>query len=117
MYWESLNKLVQRHKIIIDRRKGNAHPKYPEIIYPVDYGYLDKTTAIDGNGIDIFVGSLDSNIIQGIICTVDSLKNDTEIKIMYNCSENEIQSALALLNGKYISAIFMENSSNINYRR
>jgi inorganic pyrophosphatase len=111
MYWDALKRLVQEHKIIIDRPKGSAHPKYPTIIYPIAYGYLENTTTVDGNGIDIFVGSLGSNTIQGIICTVDLLKHDAEIKILYNCTSDEIQSALVLLNGKYMSAMFV--ASNI----
>ncbi len=113
MYWEALGRLVKDHQIVIDRRKGNSHPRYSEMIYPLDYGYLERTTTVDGGGIDIFVGSLCSNIIQGIICTVDSKKNDAEIKIMYNCTECEIRSALEFLNGKCMSAIFVENEQQI----
>ena len=106
-YWESLDRLVHDNDIVIDRKKGSAHPRYPNIIYPLDYGYLANTTTIDGNGIDIFVGSRSDGHIQGIICTVDSLKNDAEIKIMYNCTESEIAIAVEFLNNEYMSALFV----------
>ncbi len=106
-YWESLDRLVHDHDIVIDRKKSSAHPRYPNIIYPLDYGYLSNTTTIDGNGIDIFVGSRSDNKIQGIICTVDRLKNDAEIKIMYNCTESEISIAVKFLNNGYMSALFV----------
>lgn len=40
---------------MIDRPKGSAHPRYPEFIYKVDYGYLKNTSSIDdaGRGIPI----------------------------------------------------------------
>lgn len=107
-YWESLEKLVKDHEIIIDRRKGQPHPKYPDFIYAVDYGYLKGTTAVDGNGIDIFVGSKKRKKVDGIICTVDTLKNDTEIKIMYACTNREIKVALRVLNEKYMRAIYIQ---------
>lgn len=110
MYWDSLKKLIENHKIVIDRPKGTNHPKYSNFIYPIDYGYLEGTTAVDGNEIDIFVGSSSDSKIQGIICTVDLLKNDAEIKIMYKCTEEEIQIALELLNSKYMSGIFVKNT-------
>ena len=86
-YWECLEELVKEHEIIIERFKGKSHPKYPDFIYPVDYGYLKDTTAIDGGGIDIFVGMNKDKKVEGIICTVDTLKNDVEVKIMYGCNE------------------------------
>ncbi len=106
-YWESLDRLVHEHDIVIDRKKGSPHPRYPDIIYPMDYGYLANTTTIDGNGIDIFVGSRSDDRIRGIICTVDSLKNDAEFKIMYNCTESEIAIAVEFLNNEYMSALFV----------
>jgi len=108
-YWDSLDLLVSGHKIVIDRPKGSSHPKYKEAVYPVDYGYLENTSAIDGGGVDIFTGSLKDNKIQGIICTVDSFKNDAEIKIMYNCTKDEIKSALDFLNKGSMSSIFVKN--------
>ncbi len=107
-YWEYLEELVKNHEIIVERFKGKPHPKYPDFIYPVDYGYLKDTTAVDGGGIDIFVGSKKNKKVEGIICTVDLLKNDTEVKIMYGCDEEEINEALRVLNDKYMRAIYFK---------
>lgn len=107
MYWDALHRLVHNHQIIIDRPKGTKHPRYTHIIYPVDYGYLEGTTTVDNGGIDIFVGSLQDDSIKGVVCTVDELKNDAEIKIMYNCSDEEIHRVVEFLNNNYMSAIFL----------
>ena len=87
-FWQSLDKLVAESKIIIDRLKGSPHPKYPSFIYPLDYGYLENTTAMDGGGIDVWKGS-GGDYVDALICTVDLLKKDSEIKILVGCSEEE----------------------------
>lgn len=56
-FWFTLDKLVDTSEIIIDRPKGTAHPKYPDFIYKVDYGYLKNTSSMDGDGIDVWVGT------------------------------------------------------------
>ena len=56
-FWNALDNLVANSEIIIDRPKGTAHPKYPNFIYKVDYGYLKDTSSMDGAGIDVWVGS------------------------------------------------------------
>ncbi len=56
-FWNILDSLVHDSEIIIDRPKGTTHPKYPNFIYKVDYGYLKNTSSMDGAGIDVWVGS------------------------------------------------------------
>lgn len=97
-FWSLLDRLVAGSKIIIDRPAGARHPRYPHMVYPLDYGYLDGTTAGDGSGIDIWVGSLPERSICGILCTADILKKDVEIKILAGCTEAEVKSILDFLN-------------------
>ena len=92
-FWQALDKLVSESKIIIDRPKGSHHPKYPTFVYPVDYGYLENTSSMDDGGIDVWKGSA-GDTIDAIICTVDLLKKDSEIKILIGCSEDEKQLAM-----------------------
>ena len=87
-FWKALDELVKESEIIIDRLKGSVHPKYPDFIYQVDYGYLKNTFSMDGAGIDVWVGSAEKNI-DAIICTVDLMKKDSEIKILIGCTEEE----------------------------
>lgn len=87
-FWLALDKLVAQSNIVIDRPKGSRHPKYSELIYPIDYGYLENTSSMDGGGIDIWKGT-DGNAADAIICIVDLLKKDSEIKILIGCSEEE----------------------------
>ena len=99
LFWQNLQKLVDDSKIIIDRPKGSHHPKFPDApAYPLDYGYVKNTKSMDGEGIDCFVGSLKNKIISGILCTIDMIKRDTEIKILIGCTLNEINIAYDHLN-------------------
>lgn len=89
-FWISIDKLVAESKIVIDRPTGSSHPRYPDFIYPVDYGYLDKTTSPDGGGIDVWCGS-EKTGVNAIMCIVDLYKRDSEIKILIGCNEEEIK--------------------------
>ena len=85
---DALDALVHRSEIVIDRPKGSAHPRYPDFIYKVDYGYLKDTSSMDGGGIDVWVGSGERQI-DAVMCIVDLLKRDSEIKILIGCTEAE----------------------------
>ena len=87
-FWNALDELVCHSQIVIDRPKGSAHPRFPDFIYRVDYGYLKNTTSMDGSGIDIWVGSGEKQI-DAIMCIVDLMKKDSEIKILLGCTEEE----------------------------
>lgn len=87
-FWKVLDELVSNSEIIIDRPKGTTHPKFPNFVYQVDYGYLKDTSSMDGAGIDIWVGSSEKKI-DAIMCIVDLMKKDSEIKILIGCTEEE----------------------------
>ncbi len=88
-FWRTLDELVRQSKIVIDRPKGTVHPEFPDFIYKVDYGYLENTSSMDGAGIDVWVGTKESKSIDAIMCIVDILKKDSEIKIPIGCTEEE----------------------------
>ena len=89
-FWKAVDVLVSSGKIVIDRPKGSAHPRFPNIKYEVDYGYIENTSSIDGGGIDVWLGSLAGKQVNAIICTVDLMKRDSEIKLLIGCTEEEI---------------------------
>ena len=90
-FWNALEQLVGNSEIVIDRPKGTAHPKYPNFIYRVDYGYLKNTTSMDGAGIDVWVGTDIAKKIDAIMCIVDLMKKDSEIKLLIGCTEQEMK--------------------------
>ena len=90
-FWKELNQLAASNAFVIDRPRGSTHPRFTEVIYPLDYGYLENTTTGDGNGIDVWIGSLDKKALTGILCTFDTLKKDAEIKLLVACTKEEIE--------------------------
>ena len=87
-FWQALDELVRTSEIVIDRPKGTAHPRFPDLIYQVDYGYLKDTASMDGAGIDVWVGSGEKRI-DAIMCIIDLMKRDSEIKILIGYTEEE----------------------------
>ena len=87
-FWKALDELVSSSEIVIDRPRGSVHPRFPNFIYKVDYGYLKDTASMDGAGIDVWVGSGDKKV-DAIMCIVDLMKRDSEIKILVGCTEEE----------------------------
>ena len=87
-FWNALDELVNTSEIVIDRPKGSAHPRFPDFIYRVDYGYLKNTASADGAEIDVWVGS-DDKKVDAVMCIVDLMKRDSEIKILIGCTEEE----------------------------
>jgi len=61
------------------------------MIYPFDYGYLENTSAGDGYGIDVWIGTLKQKVLTGILCTFDTFKHDAEIKLLIGCTDEDIQ--------------------------
>jgi inorganic pyrophosphatase len=95
--------------VVIDRPKGSYHPRFPEIIYHVDYGYLENTTSMDGNGIDVWRGTAPSGKVDAIVCTVDLRKKDSEIKILMGCTQEEKQLILEFCNfGEHMKGMLIE---------
>ena len=90
-FWQGMAQLVSGNPIIIDRPKHSNHPRYPEVTYPLDYGYLENTTAGDGDGIDVWMGSLKTKTLTGILCTFDKIKCDAEIKLLIGCTNEDVQ--------------------------
>ncbi len=97
-FWQFLQKLVDSSQIVLDRPKGATHPRFGLSPYPVSYGYLAGTSAMDAGGVDIWVGTLAEKKVVGVLCTVDLLKRDTELKIIYDCSEEEIERIVKFIN-------------------
>lgn len=88
-FWEGIDRLIEESEVVIDRPKGSAHPRFPDFIYKVDYGYLSNTSSMDGGGIDVWLGTSQEQRADAVICIIDLMKRDSEIKILIGCTEAE----------------------------
>ncbi len=107
-FWQYLDSLVAEKPLVIDRPRGSTHPRYPDLVYPLDYGYLGGTRAMDGGGIDVWLGASGERRVNGILCSIDLLKREAEIKILLGCSPAEVETLLSFMNGNSMRAIFIE---------
>ena len=106
-FWHLADALVTTHPIVIDRPGGTQHPRYPAVTYPFDYGYLDGTGAIDGDGVDCWRGSLPDLRVTGAVVTVDVHKADSEVKWLIGCSDAEMEQALETHRTEWQAAILV----------
>jgi inorganic pyrophosphatase len=97
-FWSSLATFVSGSSVVLDRPKGSIHPDVPEMIYPLDYGYLTGLRSGDGDGVDVWIGSLKRRVITGVICTVDTARRDAEVKLLLGCTRAEERRILSVHN-------------------
>ena len=67
---------------MIDRPIGSRHPRYPDMIYPVNYGYVDGVFAPDGAEQDVYVLGTDKplSVFSGTVIAVYHRFHDVEDK-------------------------------------
>ena len=112
-FWRSLDTLVATHRMVIDRPRDSPHPCHPVSSYPLDYGYLDGTRSPDGDGIDVWIGSLPGREVMGVVITVDLVKHDSEIKLLLACTVEEMDRILPLHNVGAQSAVLITRHERV----
>jgi inorganic pyrophosphatase len=109
-FWTYLDSLIDSVELVIDRPKGSSHPRYPSIIYPLDYGYLKGTTGGDGHGVDVWRGSAECGL-DAVVCTVDVLKRDVEVKLLLACTVEEKETVCDFHNeSEYMAAVLVNRN-------
>ena len=88
-FWSALDHLIAESKVVVDRPKASCHPKFHEMVYPLDYGYLEGTVGGDGAGVDVWLGSVDGGL-SGVFVTVDPYKKDVEVKLVLRCCDADV---------------------------
>lgn len=99
-FWTRADELVATSEVVIDRPRSSVHPRYAAGIYPLDYGHLSGTIAMDGGEVDLWRGSLPEPRVTGAILTVDTLKRDAEVKLLLGCTRAEAETAVAFHNAR-----------------
>ena len=70
--------------VIIDRPIGSHHPKYPDLVYTLNYGYLPGVNSPDGEDVDVYVMGVDYPIdeFRGRVIALIHRNNDIEDKLV-----------------------------------
>jgi inorganic pyrophosphatase len=106
-FWTYLDQLVAACPVTIDRPRRSHHPCYPELVYPLDYGFLEGSTTVDGGGVDVWLGVNGSHELVGVVLTVDLHKKDAELKLLLGTNEEECQTIVNFHNGSGMRAFLV----------
>lgn len=115
-FWQQLDTLLLRSQIVIDRPRDTSHPRYPDMIYPLDYGYLDGTTTLDRGGVDVWLGELshDPPRIEAVLVQVDLGKHDIELKILVNCTQENIETIQAFIHNNEMACLLVKRDNRLS---
>ena len=83
-YKQSKSYLGKEVQIKIDRPLGSTHPKHKNIVYPINYGYIDGVIGGDGEEIDVYLLGVNealSEYTATVIAVIHRL-NDNEDKLV-----------------------------------
>jgi inorganic pyrophosphatase len=106
-FWALVDRLAATSKLVIDRPRRSRHPRISTVRYPLDYGHLAGTTGGDGDGIDVWRGTLPTHDVTGAIVTVDLGKRDAELKILVGCTPDEARAALEFHTGDRVAGLLI----------
>ena len=69
-------------KVVVDRPLGSVHPKHKDIIYTVNYGYIPRVIAPDGEEQDAYILGVNEPVTEfvGKVIAVIHRLNDIEDK-------------------------------------
>ncbi len=98
--------------IKIDRPVGSIHPEHPELVYPVNYGYIPDVFGGDGEEIDVYLLGVDVPVEEytARIIGIVHRHNDTEDKLVaapegLDFDENKISKSVSFQERYYESEI------------
>lgn len=66
--------------VTVDRPMGSAHPKYPDMIYPVNYGYLSGTLSPDGEPEDAYILGVEEPVSSFTGCIIAQIHRENDIE-------------------------------------
>ena len=66
----------------IDRPMGSVHPKHPNIVYPINYGYVPRIMGGDGEEQDAYILGVDDPLdrFAGWVVAIIHRRDDVEDK-------------------------------------
>ncbi len=120
MTQEERNKLVTSYlgklvTIEIDRPIGTVHPKHPDLIYPINYGYIPGVLGGDDEELDVYLLGVDTpqETYTARIIGIVYRSNDVEDKLVaapagMNFTQEEITDAVRFQEQYYDSYVVTE---------
>lgn len=98
--------------VVVDRPLNSSHPKYPDRIYEVNYGYVPNTVSGDGEELDVYILGVDYpvNEFRGKVIAILHRVNDNDDKLIVvkddqNYSDEEIREKVNFIEQYFESII------------
>jgi inorganic pyrophosphatase len=68
--------------VIVDRPLGSRHPEHPDLVYPINYGYVPGVMSPDGEEQDAYLLGLDTPVerFTGVVSAAVHRLDDLEDK-------------------------------------
>ena len=78
-------------KVYVDRPIGSHHPKYHNVVYPINYGYIKEIIAVDNEYQDAYILGEDKELdyIDGKVYAIIERENDNEDKLVVVANNKE----------------------------
>lgn len=100
---DHLRKMIGKEvTVYVDRPLGSKHPKYDDIIYKANYGYIKEFIAPDGEYQDAYILGVDRPLkdFTGVVYCIINRTNDIEDKLIVvdrneTFSDEEIENMIA----------------------
>ena len=103
-------------KVIVDRPLGSVHPKYNDLIYSVNYGYIPEVFAPDGEEQDAYILGVNEPVTEfvGKVIAIIHRLNDIEDKWVVapegkSFTKKEIANLVAFQEKFFDTEIVMQN--------
>lgn len=103
--------------ITVDRPLGSSHPEYPDMVYPVNYGYLAGVPGGDGEDQDIYLLGIQEpvEVYTAKVIAVICRKDDREDKLVAApeglvFTEREIRQAVHFQERYFHSKLYLDLS-------
>ena len=101
-----LGKIVN---VVIDRALGSQHPKFPQMFYEVNYGYVPNTISGDNMELDVYVLGVDKPLktFEGRVIAIIRRNEQDDDKLIVvpdgmNFTDDEIEKTVSFQE-KYFS--------------
>ena len=100
--------------VTVDRPLGSYHPEYPDLYYPVNYGFIEGTVAADGEEEDVYILGVQEPVLQfrGRVIAMIHREDDIEHKWVVapegmTFTREEIEAMTAFQEKYFRSTVYM----------
>lgn len=97
LFWQKIDALYLSGDYKIIYRKGQAHPRYPGMYFPCDYGHIVTVSSDEETSMKVYK-SIGGKRVDAIVICANLLSKDITINALVGLSEDEEEAVLSFLN-------------------